>query len=422
MIRSDSLMALSAAAAMAIAAAIAKSIRAKGAGSAYFIAFLGSVLGLLVCDFLELSGADDAGLLLCSRIGCALIAFAPVFWFLFAARYSLGCEAGRPLLRAALFVVPSATAALAFLDPKLYAIWPAGEIRADGISRAGAALGYGPWFWVYASYSYLLFAGGVFLILREIRGNFAIYRRQAALLLCGIIIPAACKLCCLLRLFPGRTRDYSTIALAVSGLLFSLALSKYKLLDLSPPARESLGDYLDEGALFVDGRGRILYCNKAGATMLRGEADELIGRPLADALPGGAAPVDELLAPGGGVRSVEIDGGGRALELSAKADPSSGAESPRYFVSLRAESLEPADHAARADLAGSLSNREMQIARLLAKGASHKEIAAKLFVSTNTVKTHIRHIYRKAGVSTRRELRSAILGDRAAHGAGRESP
>lgn len=53
--------------------------------------------------------------------------------------------------------------------------------------------------------------------------------------------------------------------------------------------------------------------------------------------------------------------------------------------------------------AESLSEREMQIAERLAGDESTSEIAAALFISSNTVKTHLRSIYRKLEVSTRRD-------------------
>jgi DNA-binding CsgD family transcriptional regulator len=51
-----------------------------------------------------------------------------------------------------------------------------------------------------------------------------------------------------------------------------------------------------------------------------------------------------------------------------------------------------------------LSEREEEVARLLIQGKTNKEIATALFVSINTIKSHIKNIYRKAGVTNRIQL------------------
>ena len=55
-----------------------------------------------------------------------------------------------------------------------------------------------------------------------------------------------------------------------------------------------------------------------------------------------------------------------------------------------------------------LTAREADVLELLQSGRSNAEIAAALQVGVETVRTHARHIYRKLGVSTRRELRSTV--------------
>lgn len=48
-----------------------------------------------------------------------------------------------------------------------------------------------------------------------------------------------------------------------------------------------------------------------------------------------------------------------------------------------------------------LSKRELQILNLMAKGYSNKEIAAELFISLSTVKTHIQNLFAKLDVKRR---------------------
>lgn len=47
-----------------------------------------------------------------------------------------------------------------------------------------------------------------------------------------------------------------------------------------------------------------------------------------------------------------------------------------------------------------LTNRETEVLKLLAEGLSYKMVADKLFLSFNTVNTHVKHIYEKLHVSS----------------------
>jgi DNA-binding CsgD family transcriptional regulator len=55
--------------------------------------------------------------------------------------------------------------------------------------------------------------------------------------------------------------------------------------------------------------------------------------------------------------------------------------------------------------AGSLTAQEMQIARLVRQGLSNPEIGTRLFLSPRTVEWHLRNIFGKFGISSRRQLR-----------------
>jgi len=54
-----------------------------------------------------------------------------------------------------------------------------------------------------------------------------------------------------------------------------------------------------------------------------------------------------------------------------------------------------------------LTEREADVAALVAKGLTNAEVAAELYVSINTVEYHLRHVFAKLGIRSRRELRVA---------------
>lgn len=57
-----------------------------------------------------------------------------------------------------------------------------------------------------------------------------------------------------------------------------------------------------------------------------------------------------------------------------------------------------------------LSNRENEILELLAKGMLYKEIAGRLFISQETVRKHVYHIYEKLHVNNRVEAINKFYG------------
>jgi len=57
----------------------------------------------------------------------------------------------------------------------------------------------------------------------------------------------------------------------------------------------------------------------------------------------------------------------------------------------------------------SISKREQDVLELITKGKKNKEIAAQLFMSEQTVKAHLSHIFKKFNVSSRTQLISHLM-------------
>lgn len=400
----------------ALIALVSSLTRSKARSSIYLQGLLFSSFAILVFSFCELSSSSDEAILTFSHFNYACFAFAPVFWFVFCYQYGTGLRAGLPKLFALLSIVPLATTLIAFNDANWKLLWVSSAIRRAGSLRVNVVEAYGPWFWVHFVYSYLLFIVGAVLVFVELVGHFELYRKQALLIIAATGLPLVFNAIYVFRAVPGLTKDFSALAIAVSGILFTIGMHRYSLLELNPLPRGRLDDYLDEGIVVVDSAGRILHRNAAAARVLgRLDSDVAVGRKFREALSldlkalaaSKASAVIVVESPALASVSAPGEPEARRVEISVKAVEDETGREERYCVVMRPipPRFSPTDASGLAsDLSALLSKRELEIAVCLARGEKLKDIGARFFISENTVKTHVRHIYRKTGTGTRREL------------------
>ena len=105
-----------------------------------------------------------------------------------------------------------------------------------------------------------------------------------------------------------------------------------------------------------------------------------------------------------GYRQRFLDEGAALAELLRRVAAGSG---PAALAAARIRRSEDPVAGTRApSLPVTLSERELQVLRLLDTELSGPEIARRLFVSQNTLRSHTKHIFTKLEVSSRR---SAVL-------------
>ncbi len=108
-----------------------------------------------------------------------------------------------------------------------------------------------------------------------------------------------------------------------------------------------------------------------------------------------------------GFRRIFLDEGRCMAALLQAILPALPNRSLSLFVSTLLHSFSP-EVASRLAISSTaqveaLSQQELRVLRLLVAGLSNADIAQELVVSINTIKTHVKSIYRKLNVSSRKE-------------------
>jgi DNA-binding CsgD family transcriptional regulator len=103
---------------------------------------------------------------------------------------------------------------------------------------------------------------------------------------------------------------------------------------------------------------------------------------------------------------------GPALSLAERATNALGRGPSAVLDRARSLTAELRRHLGRADIGPvapvTLTRRELEVARLAARGMTDRDIADLLVVSVRTVESHLASAYRKLDISSRQELRGAL--------------
>ncbi len=236
---------------------------------------------------LELASDDQPTKIFWAKIQYFGIPSLATAWFAFTLQYTGRRQWLTRRNLALLSIVPIVTLVLAWTNEAHGLIWS--DINLDtGDSLNFLVLDHGIWFWAYAAYSYLLLILGFILLAEALLHSLRPYWGQAIALLVSALVPWTTNWSFAVGLAPMGNLDLTPLAFMVSALALALAVVWTRFLDLTPIARKSVFENMNDGVLVLDAADRIADFNSAALRIFGSSAAESIGRPFTQLWPDGA--------------------------------------------------------------------------------------------------------------------------------------
>jgi signal transduction histidine kinase len=243
-----------------------------------------SIIVWVTAYALELSAADLRLQFLMTKFEYFGIVSAPATWVNFVAHDTGHSDWLRGWRRWALFAVPGVVLLCVWIPPlnPLIGATISTEVGLDGMTLFKSEKG--PVFYgLNLPCAYLLLLTGAVLLIRAFRAGSRLYRRQTFMMVAGAMAPWVANIIYLTSLSPIPALDLTPFAFIITGLLISLGLFRYSLLDIAPIARESVFANIMEGVLVLDHNERVTLANPASRRLLA-LANDPVGRRLPEVL------------------------------------------------------------------------------------------------------------------------------------------
>lgn len=347
-------------------------------------------LGIGLGNWAELKSLNARLSLFFSNMTYLFISLLAVSWFLFSRRDQRSAIPRKMQMRTLSFF-SLVTTVLKFTDAYHHWIWKEWHSIFCENYRVNIVDQYGFWFWIHVVCCYGLFIWGALSLLTENIKNWRLYRFRASMFILGTLVPVITNSFYLLRSITGLNIDISSITLPLSGICFTLGITKGKLFQLSTSKQSIIYEFEKEGIVMINSHCLISNINPT-ALKHYNLSRAPIRRRFTDirCIQGQGITLKMLLSDRPIERAFLVDN--QLLKISSEQSHS---ESFKGYV-IRSTLLE--------EKTWNLSEREKEVYNLLISNQLIKRFPDSLGISLNTVNTHIRNIYKKTGCHSRKEL------------------
>lgn len=238
-------------------------------GSLALVCLLVAATIWCVASALEWSAGGLEQKYLWSQVQYLGVATLPVAWLVF----SLHSVSNDWILRrhkvlfAFLVAVPALSITLVFTNPWHGWFWRTVQLgHSDGYPYIQVQ--WGPWFWVHTVYSYVLLSIGAVWALSALRYRTGLFRRQAAVVLLGMLPVWIVNIAYLAVGGQSGLLDPTPIVLLLASFFYIWGIETTRFFDIRPLAIRSVVNSMADGVLVLDQQARIVDFNAAAVAML----------------------------------------------------------------------------------------------------------------------------------------------------------
>ncbi len=207
------------------------------------------------------------------------------FWGVFAIQYSNKDHWLNRYSVALLAVVPLIILCLALFAEQHQLLYRQYEfVYIDGLLM-GQVAAYGAMFWVWLGYSYVVLIGSWLLLLRSAIRSQAIFRNQTRLVVVASGVPLLVYTAQIAGLNPLAPFSPLVFAMAFSGVLMLIAMTRYRFMDIIPVAHDLIFRNVKSGIILLDLKGRVAGMNREAEQITGRTEKQVLGLLALDAFP-----------------------------------------------------------------------------------------------------------------------------------------
>ena len=219
---------------------------------------------------MELSCVEVSHKILWAKLEYFSIVAVPIIWLFFTLQYVGKKEWLTKRNVLLLSLEPILILFLVLTNEYHHLIWESIEVVTVG-SISVLNISHGIAFWLHVIYSYIIILLTVFILVHALFYLSPLYRKQCLILLIGVLVPWIGNAMYAFGLNPIAPLDITPLALLFSVFAASLAVFRFRFLEIVPIAREMLIEGIRDAIIVLDEHNKIVDANPA--------AEEILGMP-----------------------------------------------------------------------------------------------------------------------------------------------